>query len=169
MEFPDTNMWMVRAEWGGTVLDDFLAKNIAYLGWGDTGPVYPDVTREVLKCRVERENPSMNPRAVGNATRCIWEFCCEVEIGDLVVTYDPSTRLYHVGVVKSDAEEGTGFWIDPAILIEYEVPRYVREVDWGPTVSRDHLSLAAQRHLGRPPTHFQLPAEVSAEIRRLCR
>ena len=112
----------------------------------------------------------MHPNAIGNATRCIWEFCREVQIGDAVVTYDPDQRLYHIGVVRSGAEYDAtgGIWVDPATLFEYEVLRYVRTVNWGPTVSRDQLSPASQRYLGRPPTHFQLPAEVRDELRRLC-
>ncbi len=112
----------------------------------------------------------MHPNAIGNATRCIWEFCREVRIGDTVVTYNPPERLYHIGVVRSDAdfEIDTGIWVDHATMDEYEVPRYVRKVDWGPTVSRDRLSPAAQKYLGRPPTHFRLPAEIVEEIRRLC-
>lgn len=168
MELPNTNMWMCRAEWAGTVLHHFLSEGVAYLGWGETGDIHPEITREELRRRVERANPGY--KGVGNATRCIWEFCQEVQVGDGVVTYDPQRRLYHVGVVRSDAdyEIDTGIWVDPATLDEYEVPRYVRKVDWGSTTSRVRLSSAAQRYLGRPPTHFQLPAEISEEIRRLC-
>ena len=32
MELPNTNMWMIRAEWDGTVLHHFLDEGIAYLG-----------------------------------------------------------------------------------------------------------------------------------------
>ncbi len=166
MELPNATMWMVRAEWEGTVLHHFLNEGIAYLGWGETGVIHPETTKEELSARVERANPGY--KGVGNATRCIWEFCREVQEGDTVVTYDPQQRLYHVGVVKSDADYGTGIWVDPATMDECEVPRYVRKVDWGPTISRDRLSPAAQRYLGRPPTHFRLPDEVSEEIRRLC-
>ena len=168
MELPDSNMWMCRAEWAGTVLHHFLNKDIAYLGWGKTGVIYPETTRQELRDRVGRANPTMHPNAVGNATRCIWEFCREVQIGDAILTYGPPTRLYHVGVVKSDADYRTGIWVNPVTLDECEVPRYVRKVDWGATISRDRLSPASQRYLGRPPTHFQLPAEVREEIRRFC-
>ena len=160
-------MWMCRAERAGTVLHHFLNEGVAYLGWGETGVIYPETTKQELKGRVEQANPGY--RGVGNATRCIWEFCQEVRIGDAVVTYDPLARLYHVGVVKSDAEYGTGIWVDPVTREEIEVPRYMRRIDWMTTVHRDRLSPAAQRYLGRPPTHFRLPAEISEEIIRLCR
>ena len=167
MERANTNMWMIRAGQDRHVLPHFLGKRIAYLGWGETGVIYPETTKQELKDRVERANPGY--RGVGNATRCIWEFCQEVRIGDTVVAYDPLARLYHVGVVKSDAEYGTGIWVDPVTREEIEVPRYMRRIDWMTTVHRDRLSPAAQRYLGRPPTHFRLPAEISEEIIRLCR
>ena len=168
MELPNATMWMVRAEWDGTVLHHFLNEGIAYLGWDETGIIYPETTREELRDRVERANPTMHPNAVGNATRCIWEFCREVQIGDTVVTYDPRRRLYHIGTVESDAKYGFGLWVDPTTGDECEVRRYVRRVDWVSVVRRDDLSVTARNNLGRPPTHFQLPAEVSEEIRRLC-
>jgi len=141
----NTNMWMIRAEWSGTVLDHFLDDSIAYLGWGETGEIHTETTRQELRSRVDRENPAMHPNAIGNATRCIWEFCREVQTGDAVVTCDPDQRLYHIGVVRSGAEYDAtgGIWVDPATLFEYEVPRYVRTVNWGPTVSRDQLSPAS--------------------------
>ena len=111
MELPNATMWMVRAEWEGTVPHHFLNEGIAYLGWGETGVIHPETTKEELSARVERANPGY--KGVGNATRCIWEFCREVQEGDTVVTYDPQQRLYHVGVVKSDADYGIGIWVDP--------------------------------------------------------
>lgn len=109
----------------------------------------------------------MSPVGVGNATRCIWEFCCEVQIGDTVVTYDPSQRLYDVGIVESDAKYGNIIW-HADTGEPFTEPGYIRKVDWVTVVSRDALSVIARNSLGRPPTHFQLPAEVSEEIRRLC-
>ncbi len=169
MEIPNSNMWMIRAGQDGHVLPYFLDEGIAYLGWDDTGIIYPETTREELRSRVAHANPMLTSRAVGNATRCIWEFCCEVQVGDFVVTYDPQQRLYHIGIVKSDAEYGTVIWHYVDTGEPFEDYGYVRQVDWGTSsISRDRLSPAAQIYLGRPPTHFQLPDDVSAEIRRLC-
>jgi predicted Mrr-cat superfamily restriction endonuclease len=96
MESAGTTMWMVRAGQDGHVLQNFLCESIAYLGWGDTGDVYPETTMEELVPRVERSNPAMNPRAVGQTARMIWEFCCAVSVADAIVTYEPKTRQYHL-------------------------------------------------------------------------
>lgn len=168
MEIPGSNMWMIRAGQDGHVLPYFLDQRIAYLGWDDTGIIYPETTREDLRDRVARANPMITFSAVGNATRCIWEFCREVQIGDAVVTYDPRQRLYHIGIVRSDAEYGTVVWHYADTGQPFEDWGYVRQVDWVTTFLRDALLQTARNSLGRPPTHFLLPAEVSKEIRRLC-
>ena len=161
-------MWMIRAGQDGHVLPYFLDQRIAYLGWDDTGIIYPETTKENLRGRVARANPMLTLGAVGNATRCIWEFCREVQIGDTVATYDPQQRLYRIGGVRSDAEYGTVIWHNAGTAEPFEDWGYVRQVDWVTTLPRDSLSQTARNNLGRPPTHFLLPADVADEIRLLC-
>lgn len=169
MQRSNPNMWMIRAGQDAHVLDYFLEREIAYLGWDDTGPVYLETVRENLASSVEKANPTLSPLAVRNATRCIWEFCREIRIGDNVVTYDPQQRLYHIGIIRSDAEYKTVIWHYADTGKAFEAPGYERRVNWVRAVSRDSLSQSARNHLGRPPTHFLLPEEVSEEIRRLRR
>ena len=167
MEQGDGAMWMVRAGQDGTALDRFLDEEIAYLSWNETGAIAPETTFEDLRGRVTAANPTMHPNAVGHATRLMLDFCQEVQIGDDIITYDPRQRQYHIGTVQSGAEYGTVIWIDGATGGAIEEPGYVRRVAWGRIVSRDGLSETAQNYLGRPPTLFRVPAEVSAEVRRL--
>ena len=168
MELANTNMWMIRAGQDGHALPHFLGEGIAYLGWGATGVIHPETTRAELRSRVARADGSLTPTGIGNATRCIWEFCCEVQVGDAVVTYEPQQRLYHVGIVRSNAEHGNVIWGPWGDWGECKSLGYIRKVDWVSAVPRDSLSATARNSLGRPPTHFQLPAEVSEEIRGLC-
>lgn len=166
MEPADGAMWMVRAGQDGTALARFLDERVAYLSWNDTGVIAPETTFEDLRERVAASNPTMHPTAVGQATRIMLDFCQQVRVGDDIITYDPGQRQYHIGTVQSDAEYGTVIWIDGATGGAIEEPGYVRRVDWRRIVSRDGLSETAQNYLGRPPTLFQVPAEVSAEVRR---
>jgi restriction system protein len=167
MESAGTTMWMVRAGQDGHVLQNFLCQGIAYLGWGDTGDVYPETTMEELVPRVERSNPAMNPRAVGQTARMIWEFCCAVSVGDAIVTYDPKTRQYHIGSVQCDAQCQDVKWGPWGDWDEFTESGYVRQVKWADKVPRDSLSINARNYLARPPTHFQLPVEVKEELRQL--
>ena len=161
-------MWMIRAGQDGHVLHEFLENGIAYLGWGETGAIYPEITRATLRYRVERANPTLPVSSLALVPGMLLNFCLEVKIGDHFVTYDPQQRLYHIGTVKSDAEYETVVWGPWENWDRFEDPGYKREVDWNITLSRDFLSPAAQRYLGRPPTHYKIPYEVSEEIRRLC-
>ena len=167
MEPSDGAMWMVRAGWDGTVLDRFLDEGVAYLGWDDTGVINPETTFEELRGRVAAANPTMHPNAVGHAARIILGFCQEIRVGDDIITYEPGQRRFHIGKVESDAEYGTVIWVDGATGNTIEEPGYARRVAWGRIVARDGLSKGAQNHLGRPPTLFRVPAEVSAEVREL--
>ena len=168
MQLPNTNFWMIRAGQDGHVLHRFRNQGIAYLGWGETGHIHPETSEADLRYLVEKANPAVPLREAGHITRMIWGFCCEIAVGDAVVTYEPQRRLYHIGIVKSDAEYKTVIWGPWRDWDEFEQPGYVRQIDWVSTISRDSLSQTARNSLGRPPTHFQLPAAVSAEIRRLC-
>ena len=164
MEQGEQKMWMVRAGQKGNVLHHFLDKGIAYLGWGKSGVVNSDTTIAELQGRIEADNPDIRPGAAGQAARKIWQFCQEIQVGDDIVTYDAGQRRYHIGRVESDAEYTDVVWVDLATGNEFEEPGYVRRVAWGRTVARGALSGSARNYLGRPPTLFELPEAVEAEV-----
>ena len=164
MKMPNTKMWMIRAGQDSHVLKCFLNRGIAYLGWGNTGPVYPDTTREMLRIFVELANPTMSTSAVGNATGAIWRFCHEVAAGDRIVTYDPQRQAYHVGIVESDVEYTAFVRIDPATGDELEGSVYVRNVHWESTVSRNSLSAPSRNALNPPLTHCRVSEQARVEI-----
>lgn len=168
MEQNDRKMWMVRAGQRGNVLHHFLEQGIAYLGWGNSGIVQPETTVAELQRRIAADDPGLHPNAVGQAARKVYQFCQDIQTGDDIVTYDTGQRLYHIGRVESDAEYTGVIWVDLATGGDIDEPGYVRRVAWNRTVPRSALSAPARNHLGRPPTLFELPASVAAELRRLC-
>ena len=145
MPVPITDMWMIRAGEGGNVLHHFLAEGVAYIGWG-VGPIYPTDSNASIRqrvCETHHETASRLPNVVGMLRR----FSCEVRVGDVMVTYDPQCRLYHVGIVKSDAFPQIVPWVDFATGDDFEEDGYVRDVDWVSAVSRDALSPATRRSI----------------------
>ncbi len=66
-------------------------------------------------------------------------------MGDKVVTYDPSRRIYHVGEILSQPK------YDESIL--EELPR-VRDVKWLGEVPRDIISTTTKNTLGAISTLF---------------
>ena len=168
MEQSEQKMWMVRAGQKGNVLHHFRDQGIAYLGWGNSGVVHPETTVAELQRRIEVDDPSISPRAAGQAARKIYQFCRDIQVGDDIVTYDAGQRLYHIGRVESDAEYTDVTWVNLTTGNEFEEKGYVRRVAWGRIVPRSALSAPARNYLGRPPTLFALPATVGAELRRRC-
>ncbi len=168
MNFPNTQMWMIRAGRDGTVIHHFLDKGIAYLGWG-VGPVNPTDTNAKIRHRLYETYPRENPGALPNIVGMLKRFSCEVGLGDTLVTYDPRHRRYHVGIVKSDAECRDVAWVDLATGHEIDdEPGYVRKVDWASAVSRDSLSKTTRDALNPQLSHFRISGRASEEIRRLC-
>lgn len=168
MPTPDTKMWMIRAGRDGTVIHHFLNKGIAYLGWGQVGPILASASRANIRRRLDENCPFEKPGARPNIVGMLRRLSHEVQIGDAFVTYDPQRRLCHIGTVKSDAEYEAVLWVDLATRDESEEPGYVRKVDWIGAVPRSSLTANARRVLNGQLSHFRIREEVSKELRRLC-
>ena len=168
MEPGNANMWMIRAGRDGTVIQHFLNEEVAYLGWGEVGPIHPTDTKEIVRRRLDETCPYEKAGARPNIVGMLRRFSCEVRIGDAVVTCDPQHRLYHVGIVRSDASHQTVTWVDLATGDDFDGLGYVRRVDWISAVPWDSLTSNARRVLNGQLSHFRIRGEVSDEIRRLC-
>ena len=86
----------------------------------------------------------------------LWRFYNEINIGDTVVTYDPNSRAYYLGTVKSNYKYSDKH--------EYH---HFRDVEWeeGPHY-RDELSTSSKNTLGAIMTIFLIPNEVKEELER---
>ncbi len=84
-------------------------------------------------------------------------FVNEMTIGDMVVTYDPSSRVYLVGEIASAYRHDAS--IDPE-------DTQVRSVRWDCEVSRDLLSVESRNSLGSISTLFRLSNDVAAELKK---
>lgn len=82
----------------------------------------------------------------------------EIAIGDDVLTYDPATRLYHLGEIAGPAR------FVPNDIESLPIQRALR---WTTTVSRDSLSHAAKGKLGAILTLFKVAAGTANELRLL--
>ncbi len=145
--------WMIRAE-GGSLIQTFISKGIVAIGWeiGDLTEV-PD--RQEIANRLRAAYPDKS-----NVTLAIWtgffhRFRFEIAIKDSVVTYDPSTRTYHIGSVTSD------YIYDNAEGSEWP---HIRKVTWSNQVSRDALVLSTKNSLGSTLTLFKLAEEAAHDL-----
>lgn len=106
-----------------------------------------DLDRDGIFKAYTKTRPEDSKYKVGGAVGMLHRFSSQMKNGDLVVTYDPSSRIYHVGKVSSDyffeANE-SDLW-------------HRRKVAWNEKrVSRDDLKASTRNSLGSTLTLFLL-------------
>ena len=140
------HFWMVRAGEGGYLAGEFVSKKCVAVGFGGMGDLSGLQSLEAMKAEVRRTYPDRTPMQVALAAGVAHKFRSTIRIGDQVVTYDPETRLYHLGTVKGDYE------FKPRFVTDYD---HVRRVDWTGQVSRDVLTAESRNTLGSTITIFE--------------
>ena len=152
-------MWMVRAGEEGYLIDEFERGGFIAIGWHELGDLSSISLKDELRERYERTYPDENPYKVGGAVGVIYKFCCVLEVGQKVVTYNTQTREYMIGTVESDYYYSTD-------EIDNEIDYvHFRRVDWiDDKVSRDELSVSSRFSLGSGQTVFSVNEEVSTEL-----
>jgi restriction system protein len=151
-------MWMVRAGGSGERVEDCIAKQLAVIGWHEVGSLAQARTREAVRSLVDKAYPDARPGQRIMSAAQLWRFAHEIAVGDRVVMYDASQRIYHVGTV-------TGAYVHQETGIVEQMN--TRAVDWQSTVDRDSLSTATRNSLGSIMTLFKLPEFAAAEIEAL--
>ena len=160
MEITDGKMWMVRAGRGGAYAEHFLTSGVVAIGWASMGEIKPDESDADIWQRYAATFPEHNPAQRGNMVGQVKRFLREVAVGDYAVTYDPRQRLYHIGVIRSDAA------VQTRMDGEQPRPEYVRRVDWqSDPVPRDALSPGAKQVLAALMTVFRVNDAASQELR----
>lgn len=149
--------WMVRAERDGRLFDAFREKSAVAIGWNEVGDLSDKKTRKAIADLVTTAWSEMKPQAAAMAAGQLHRFVNEIETGDMIVTYNPSQRLYLVG-------EATGPYRYDASIDPDDAQ--FRPVRWQGEVSRDLLSVASRNSLGSISTLFRIPTEVAAELKK---
>lgn len=152
----DFTVWMVRAGRGGYLMEDFLHDHIVAIGWNEIGQISDDITYDDLKRKFKKAYPEDSDGRVNQCVAQIWRFVHQFKVGDKLVTYDSSTRVYYLGEIVSEYKFSD----------EYEYHHY-RDVKWlGLPVERDLLSTDTKNILGSILTIFVLPKEVWEELEK---
>ncbi|MBR4507385.1 MAG: restriction endonuclease [Alphaproteobacteria bacterium] len=148
------SMWMLRSL-GGDLLPEFIGKNIVALGWGLIGDLHGK-SRENIKQALSKEYPNKY-KSIPVWASMLDNFANKMKIGDLVITYDSSLRVYHIAEITSDYS-----------FIKKEERPNIRKVKWNKkTVSRDLLSITAKNYLGASQTLFSVTKEIESEFRNI--
>ena len=102
------NMWMVRAGEEAYAIEDFRSKKCVAIGWSDGNPDWTQFSdRDAIEDRLAKELPENTDRQNLVAASQIERFLREFEIGDRVISYDPSSRTYLVGKLSGSSGAST--------------------------------------------------------------
>jgi restriction system protein len=153
---------MVRSE-GGALYDLFRSEGVVALGWDFLPSLTEFPSRDALVEALGKNSPDEKPQKQLVQGAQLWRFAKDVKLGDGVVTYNPTRRVYSVGKITSaySFNAATG---ERLSLSEGEYP-HIRHVDWNnDEVSRDSLSVGARNTLGSTLSFFRIPENVASEL-----
>ncbi len=145
-------LWVVRSSNGGFI-ETFLSKSIIGLGW------CPEVDLKNLDLNgIKKLLSELYPtkeKSIPTWAGMLNNFINKMNIDDIVLTYDPSSRNYYVGKIISDYSYNSKI---------VDCPQ-TRKVQWyQKQISRDSLSNELKNSLGSTLTLFQLRKEQEKEI-----
>lgn len=148
-------MWKVNAGRRSVLAGEFLSRNVVAIGWREAGDYSDARTRAEVLQLVAAAYPANTNQQNHVGAGQVWRFLDEVALGDAVLTYDPASRLYHIGEIA-----GPPLYAPDQI----EALPVQRAVRWTDAVSRDALSYAAKGRLGAILTLFKVAPETVTEI-----
>lgn len=151
-------LWKVNAGRRSLFAGDFLSLGVVAIGWSETGNYVAVASQAELSDRVQAAYPERTPRQTQVAVGQIWRFLRDLRTGDAVLTYDPSTRRYHLGRIDGDAR------YRPDDLPTLPVQR---PVTWISSVPRDALSPRAKGRLGAILTLFRVEEQTASELENI--
>lgn len=151
-------MWKVNAGRRSALAEDFLSRNVVAIGWREAGDYSSAKSFDDVLVKIAEAYPDSSDQQKRVSAGQIWRFLNEVRVGDPIMTYDPRTRCYHMGVVSGAPR----FAPDEIALLPVQ-----RAVDWQSSVSRDKLSDAARGKLGAILTLFKVAPSAIQELRNL--
>ena len=144
------NNWMVRAGRGGMYIEDFEKGYIA-IGWSALGDLTQYPSNDSLRQKYLEIYGNEKPSATANAIAMILKFRDRITSGDHIVSYNPETREYLLGV-----DQGK-YLYQSKIVGDFD---HLRKVEWLGKVSRDQLPQKAKNSLGSTLTLFSLSDEI---------
>lgn len=148
-------MWKITAGRANAYVSTFLEDSVVAIGWSEAGDYRECPSKEQLTSLFASVWPEQTSRQIQVGAGQVWRFLHEVREHDDVVTYDPGTRLYHVGKIAGSPQ------YEPQRMERLPV---TRQVHWLATVSRDQLSEPTRNTLGAIMTIFLLSRSAQDEI-----
>lgn len=153
-------MWMVRAGQGAALIGDYLSQGIVTVGWLYKQDMASIPDRDELERRLRLEYPDQTNAQIRSGVGQAGRFLFDSKEGDQVLSYDPSERAYHVGMITG----GYAYRPELQLVAPDAHHQQTRPVQWTGKVLRDDLSVAARNTLGAIMTIFLINDDVRGEI-----
>ena len=152
--------WLIRAGRGAKYADEWLAHGHVAIYWPLDGLDLAHASRDDVRKRVDILYGEKTIQARATIIGQAYRFGAVMSVGDMVVVYDPSTRLYHIGSIESECRQTSCTDSDDAEV------RYLRDVSWQSTMPRDALSDTSRNSLGTIATLSLINDDVYADLSR---
>lgn len=148
-------MWMARGD-AGRLYEEFRERGVAAIGWAELIDAKPGMSREQLIAKYAAAHPDFKRGHIISGASQVWRFINEMQVGDHVITYNPSTRKYLVGTIE-------GPFTTDSTLVRLGMALQ-RRTKWLGEVSRDDLSTKTKNSLGSTLTLFVAPDFAETEV-----
>ncbi len=148
-------VWMVRAGRDSVFIEEFLSRQMVAIGWAKLGDLSAVRSREKLSQLVAQCWPEDNKFQHSTSVGQVYRFREELVSGNIVVTYDSSRRIYHLGTVTGDYVYHPE--LDPELV-------HTRSVKWEREIPRDELTAESKNSLGAISTIFCISPAAADEI-----
>ena len=147
-------MWMVRAGAKAFLINGFIENNLVAIGWNELQDLSQFSDTKSLKDELKKVYPEYKDSTINMNAGQLFRFLKEFNIGDYVITYNPSERVYWIGKILSE-------YFRSEDSIEYFNQR---KVEWKGQISRDDLSTSTKNSLGSIATIFEISADAREEL-----
>ena len=155
-------MWMVRAGHASVLFQSFIEQGLVAIGWNAAGDLTAFQTRDEILVKIREQWPESKQAAQRSSAGILHRFSKEMGIGDYVVTYDQTRRIYAVGKISGDYRFEVTF---DAHLTGADPYSNIHPIRWRETrISRDKLSTATRSALGSALTVFRLSNEAEEDV-----
>jgi len=148
-------MWMVRSASGGSLAEAFKEHQVVAIGWGDIGDLKKYRDKAGILTAVKSAWPDWKEGRHMSSASQLQRFREQLDTGHRVITYDSSSRMYHVGTINGPYE------YQPDVVPPFA---NVRPVNWEGQVDRDVFSVSTRNSLGSTLTLFRIPDSAAKEI-----
>lgn len=148
--------WLIRAGRGARLANEFRERKLVAIGW-DTDFTNLDSREKIIE-QVAKDCPEQSQNQNRSVAGQIFRFLHEIQIGDVVLTYDSARRVYMIGKI-----------ISPPIYDHTLVDglQTYRKVEWEREIDRDLLTTSTKNALGSIMTLFRVSSKAAEEIMSL--